>query len=157
MNSETVRLRIKISELLWQQFLKNDVLTVETSQRKKFRTNFDDFVSAELQKTGVLCWLRHKHNWFNKKKQFWKGVFRCIDKNCSSIYKCKIDNNNSFNGVNLDVCWEKVNVTHQKLPKKERCAGFLRKEISLNLIANGTSNTRQDHILHNFLSDGEII
>jgi hypothetical protein len=154
-NSENQTRRIKISGFLWKQFLKNDVLTIETSKRRKFRTNFDDFISIELQKTGTLCWLRHKHNWFNTKKEFWHGVFRCIDKNCPLIYKCKIENNNLL-GVNLDVCWKELNVTHVKLSKKNRCSGLSRKEISYKLIANGTSNTRQDHILHNLLTDGKI-
>jgi hypothetical protein len=55
-NSENQTRRIKISGFLWKQFLKNDLLTIETSKRRKFRTNFDDFISIELQKTGTLCW-----------------------------------------------------------------------------------------------------
>ena len=73
--------------------------TLVTKQgRKKFKTEFDNILSQHLQNLGLKCWLRCKYNWFreiNSQKissPLWRGLFKCIDKDCKNTFEAKIEN-----------------------------------------------------------------
>lgn len=145
---------IYIDNSKWTNFLNT---SANKGKRKKFKTSFDDFISSELQKQGVLCWLKHTYNWFNKcTEYFWRGKFRCISKNCPLIYNCVIKQNNEL-GVKVEVDWENLLVSHIKLKKAVRCVGETRKNVARNLMAYGNSNIRQDHLLQNLIQNGRSV
>ena len=111
-------------------------------------------MSLELQKKGVLCWLKHTYNWFNKSTEYcWRGKFRCISKNCPINYTCIINKNINL-GVTIEVTWDNLEAAHIKLRKAKRCVGESRNTIARNLISYGNSNIRQDHILRNLIHNG---
>ena len=65
-------------------------------KRKKFKKEFDNFLSLKLQNLGLNCWLTCKSNWFKKEnsrkfsKAFWNGSFFCIDNECQNNFKARI-------------------------------------------------------------------
>lgn len=127
----------------------------EHGKRKKFKTSFDDYISNELQRRGVFCWLRHKYNWFAKvnKNILWRGKFRCINKNCPIIFNSTIQKDTE-SGVNLSINWEHMTPMHLKLKRPVRCIGKDRKRLATELMAQSNSNVKQDHDLSNFLNVG---
>jgi hypothetical protein len=48
---------IYIDNWKWTNFSNT---SANKEKRKKFKTSFDDFISSELQKQGVLCSLKHE-------------------------------------------------------------------------------------------------
>ena len=149
-DSNNKNINIKIDGLLWKKFLQTEI-TGTGCKRKKFKTTFDDFISSELQKAGVLCWLRHEYNWFNK-KEFWRGRFKCINKSCSIVYNCVIKKNSNF-GVLMNVNWKHCESDHLLLQKEKRCCGTKRNNLALKLMAHGNSNIRQDNLLQNLINE----
>ena len=141
---------VNIKHSKWQKFLKT---AISKGRRKKFKTSFDEFISTELQKIGVKCWLRHVFNWFHKnpKNLLWRGKYKCIDKRCPRVYSCKIEKN-KHKGVVLIISWNTCCIDHLKLKKVSRCVGKEREHLALELIADGNANVRNNNVIHNFIN-----
>ena len=140
---------------MWRNILKHK-LSKGKGERKRFNTSFDDYVSNELQKVGVLCWLRHQYNWFSKtnKNVIWRGKFRCINENCTNVFNCVISPNYSDQGVKLLINWKEKASNHFQVLKPKRCTGEDRKKVAFQLLAHGNVNVKQDYELNSFLNPG---
>ena len=92
--SENEKIKILIKPEEWLKIKK----FVANLTRKKFKSEFDGFLSEKIQEKGINCWLKCKWNWFketNSKKKnspFWKGVFNCINQDCENKFIAFIQN-----------------------------------------------------------------
>jgi hypothetical protein len=141
------------------------------SNRKKFKTDFDDFLSDQLNKQGVFCRLRCIYNWFkNEKSQkiqsfFWRGSFKCTQSDCNKQFKAIIKNglisdlyknsvDSILNSSTIKIVIEtddSISFHKSKVEKKIRCSGIDRRQEAIKILAKGITNVQSENILNNNL------
>ena len=125
---------------------------VMVNGRKSLSSSFTDFLSDELQKRDINCYLKCKFNWFKKKDSkkksspFWYGQYYCMECNNEIIVSIISD---MFICMNIFI---KEKDSHEKkVSKKIRCIGKQR-DIQLNDIRlNGSLNCQTENVLANQL------
>ena len=135
----------------------------DSKLRKKFSRPFDDFISEILQKKGFNCWLKCKYNWFSKSfnkknnKNFWKGVYNCISKDCSNIFVCYIREPFVFEDkcVKIEIEYEENFKHKEKVHKTIRIIGDERIEESWKINSNGSLDYMNENIILNEMNEGD--
>ena len=145
---------ISFNETEW-----SNIMDGVNKHRKSFKVGFANLLSEKLNVFGINCLLRAKYNWFkeseSKKKSapFWRGIFRCNDKNCSFECLAFIKSGNLDHmtfPVNASICFERTDITHlHKMLPRKRWQGQERKDIGIELMAKGLQNTLFKNILSN--------
>ncbi|CAF0948592.1 unnamed protein product [Brachionus calyciflorus] len=147
-----------------------DLKTIESfishyNQRSQFNTGFDDFLSQKLQEKGVKCWLRCSSNRFknaesqNKSAPFWTGKFKCIDNDCTNIFKSSIRDNLIRH---YSIVYDKYEQPHsievkilqnyvhmEKIEPRIRSADNQRKRQAVDVLAHGISECSMNNLLFN--------
>ena len=144
------KISIIIESSKWQSF--QQYITVNQTGRKSLSSSFTDFLSDELQKRDINCYLKCKFNWFKKKDSkkksspFWYGQYYCMECNNEIIVSIISD---MFICMNIFI---KEKDSHEKkVSKKIRCIGKQR-DIQLNDIRlNGSLNCQTENVLANQL------
>ena len=97
-SKKSIVLDLDVQDLKLLKNLIGDYKIMKTKSciRRKFKKEFDNFISLKLQNLGLKCWLKCKSNWFKKNNSrkisaaFWKGTFVCIDNECKNLFKATI-------------------------------------------------------------------
>ena len=136
-------------------------------KRKKFRSEFDDFLSEKLQQKGLKCWLKCKYNWFREStcskinKEFWRGIFTCVDDNCLNEFEALINENiiekrnETFDEILkkdffvINVFFYEKTFHEEKIKRKQRCFGKYRKQQLNEILASGLTNCQSNNIIFN--------
>ena len=148
--------------------LQSFIVSYYLDGRKKFKTEFDDFLSTKLQDQGVFCHLRCVYNWFKcdrsqkRRSSFWRGVYKCVQLDCKNVYLANINDQIPINFENLrikdvlnvpsiriDIDCEVLTVHEYKISKKIRCFGLKRKKEALQILAKGVLNVQSENIINN--------
>ena len=131
------------------------------ANRKRFNSQFDEFLSKKLQDKGIGCWLKNQHNCFlnpsNRKKKtyIWRGKYVCVDKDCSINFSAYMYNKNphedisDIKDVSLHVFYNKEPKHLTMINKPVRCTGANRDKQKLVLCSNGLTNTLSENVIFN--------
>ena len=80
---------------------------------------------------------------------FWKGLYKCIDSNCSTTFTALIKQEPVNNGI-IEVSWNNNGIFHEKkLIKPPRLTGNERKSTQKELMIKGIKNVKLNNILEN--------
>ncbi len=139
-----------------------DIMNIKTfimkTKRKKFKSDFDTFLSEKLQLCGINCWLKCKYNWFLTKKLYWRGVFICIDSTCSRKFEASILNDfyNIDKKISLIIKYNEDGKYHKIILNNSfRCCGLKRDEQKMEILANGLTNCQTNNVIHNNIRSNE--
>lgn len=138
----------------WKSF--NKMITIDTNQRRYYKTEFINIISRRLQKSGIPCWLKEKYNWFLKsygadsKKPAWNAKLYCIE--CGEIFRATINKFNDKDDVSLCISWNNP-IKHAHVQEKIICNGEARNVLKRDIALKGTLNTSDDNIIYNNQSD----
>ena len=132
------------------------------ADRKRFSSQFDDFLSKMLQDKGIRCWLKNLHNCFlkntsnpKKKTYIWRGKYVCVDKDCSNIFSAYMYNKTPYEDISdiqdasLHVFYKKEPKHLTKINKRVRCTGASRDKQKQDLCSNGLTNTLSENVIFN--------
>ena len=141
-------------EIQFNTLESNHILEKFLSNTSKTRLllGFTNILSDKMQRSGIKCWLKCRSNYFLKgNNKNWVGKYGCVDSNCSLIYNAS----GTFNSQNviLNVSWNGIIPSHEKLSPKLRISGEKRKKQALTLMADGINATRSNNILFNSKND----
>ena len=98
------------------------------------------------------------YNWFkklNSRKKccyYWNGLYKCVSPGCVSKFQAYIENEpESGDIIIMKLKWQNYNSepTHQQIKYESRCTGEIRKNLALELSANGVQNTLTKNVLEN--------
>lgn len=120
--------------------------------------HFTRFLSKKLQKNGINCWLTCIRNHVNKYPVLCGGgKFKCISKKCNKVYKVTFLKVFDDQSIKMVVSFDDFS-SHKKINEPAyRIIGEERKELGVRLLAKGTTNVRNEHILSNARSIGNCI
>ena len=136
--SNTEKFEIKLSQSTWlflQNFKKTYLINDKSGKimRKKFSTEFDDYISKILQDKGIMCWMRSKYNWFRsensqKNSVFWRGKFNCLDPECNNTFNLTIEKQEFINDIVIKIDFTSRYQHKEKFNPRPRCFGKSRTE-----------------------------
>jgi hypothetical protein len=158
--SKSITLTITFED--WSKILEY----ISKTDRRRFKSEFDIFLSEKLQASGINCWLTCNNNWFRNSRNFnsvfWSGRYDCIDKNCLNKFEAFIsdDIEKNFKSrslfdvlkkdfFNLNVSYVEKTIHDKKIFPLPRCSGKKRTEQAKTLAFLGISNCVDDNIIHN--------
>lgn len=125
--------------LLYSDWLEiQKFVSTDKNQRKYFLCDFDKWLSSNLQKQGIKCFIKCSFNYFSRKPDpVWKGLYKCID--CKNNFSIRILNIGKK--YTLYAYWNK-SINHEFFvePPTPRICGEKRKNLSYELKAKGVSN-----------------
>ncbi|CAF0980134.1 unnamed protein product, partial [Brachionus calyciflorus] len=117
---------------------------ISNSIRSSLLIDFEEELNAKLRVYGFNCYFRCIYNWFKKnssrKKQspIWKGLYKCIEPNCSAYIK-PILRTDSEKKILIEIYYSELN-HHQLVFRPNRISGDERKKLAYQLKAEGVSN-----------------
>ena len=132
---------------------------IVNSPRRRFTSQFTDFLSEKLQENGIKCWLRCSYNWFKKSDSqkssspFWQGVYKCTDPSCSNTFSAFIHSIIQYESSNCVIIFVDVNEGNTKhkniVLKKIRCIRDERLAQAKEIALDTSLNCHAKNILHN--------
>jgi hypothetical protein len=150
-------INIKITWKEWmaiQKFIGKSKLSLGQI-RKRFNTEFVDFINAKMNYLNNSCTIGQGFNWFRKEESqrnrtspYWSGKYKCQERTCDCSIALKIQNIVVDLEVVVNIKFSKDS-KHIKFPVKTRCQGEARDNQKMLLLANGTLNTLNSNIISN--------
>ncbi len=148
-------------KLTWKEWMSIQKLIGESKlslgqTRKRFNSEFFDFVNRKMSYLTNSCSVGQGHNWFRKEESqrnrtspYWSGKYKCKEKTCDATIALKIQNIVVDLEVVINIKISKIS-HHKKVPVKARCHGEARDEQKMLLMANGTLNSNNENLVYNF-------
>ena len=142
------------------------ILNKAGKKRKQFKVQFHDVLSKKIQNSGINCWLvnTNSNNYFRCESSqrshcspFWHAKYNCLNKNCKIVFYANIFDlpENINDDIKVFIDFENV-ADHPKCIKKIRCTGNDRDKQKMKLLSIGTSNTLNENIIQNEISESKI-
>ena len=133
-------------------FIKLDLFQffLTTPGSRRLSAHFTRYISNKLQKKDICCWLTCINNSVSI-HPFYSGFgkFKCISKKCNKIFSIKFFKIPEERNVKIIVSFDSFS-THKKISEPAlRITGLHRKELGLRLLAYGTTNIRNEHVISN--------
>jgi hypothetical protein len=123
--------------------------------RKRFNSEFVDFLNAKMNNFTNSCTIGQGFNWFRKEESqrnrtspYWSGKYKCQERTCDCTIAVKIQHIVVDLDIVINIKFSKDS-KHKKLPVKTRCQGEARDKQKMLLMANGTLNTLNSNIISN--------
>ena len=133
--------------------LKKFISSSGANGRKYFLRAFDQFLTDKTENV-VPCFLKSKSNWFKNVSgrknnlPYWRGKFHCTFQGCDTIFDaCSFSDLTNSEFFKIKLIWSGKS-QHIKQDPKRRITGDFRKKMSLEIMANGIENTRNNMIIN---------